>query len=82
MSILETVVFFLIIWWPIFFISLPFGFKPITNGGKNKNYAKSAPAQPKILKKFFITTLVSLIITIIIWSLSFFEIISFKELII
>ena len=55
MSILETIIFFLVIWWPVFFISLPFGFKPIQNStNNNDNFARSAPAKPRILLKFLI----------------------------
>ena len=52
MTIIETIIFFLIIWWPIFFISLPLGFKSIANEEKNENFAKSAPSNPRILQKF------------------------------
>ncbi|MBJ56904.1 MAG: hypothetical protein CMP24_01525 [Rickettsiales bacterium] len=83
MSILETIIFFLVIWWPVFFISLPFGFKPIQNStNNNDNFARSAPAKPRILLKFLISTLISFFITIVIWMLSYFEVFSFKELII
>ena len=79
MSILESLIFFLVLWWPIFFISLPFGFQPITNNNEENNFAKSAPAKPRILKKFIITTILSFVITIIIWLLTFFKIFSFKD---
>ncbi len=82
MTIIETIIFFLIIWWPIFFISLPLGFKSIANEEKNENFAKSAPSNPRILQKFIFTTLAAFLFTLLIWILAYFEVFSFKELII
>ena len=82
MTIIETIIFFLIIWWPIFFISLPLGFKSISYEEKNENFAKSAPSNPRILQKFIYTTLSAFFLTLLIWSLAYFEVFSFKELMI
>ena len=82
MTIIETIIFFLVIWWPIFFISLPLGFKSISNEEINENFAKSAPSNPRILQKFIFTTLAAFLLTLLIWSLAYFEVFSFKELII
>ena len=53
MSIIDILIFFLVIWWPIFFILLPIGYEPITKYDKNTEYVRSAPNKPKILKKLF-----------------------------
>ena len=51
MSIIDTLIFFLVIWWPIFFILLPIGYEPITKYDKETEYVRSAPEKPKNLKK-------------------------------
>ena len=69
MSVLEIVIFFLIIWWPIFFILLPIGYKPITDYDSDTDFVKSAPNKPRILFKFLLATSISFLITFIIWLL-------------
>ena len=50
MSLVDILIFFLVIWWPIFFILLPIGYEPITNDDENTEFVRSAPKKPKILK--------------------------------
>ena len=80
MSFLETVIFFLVIWWPIFFMMLPVGFEPITKDDKNTKFVKSAPNRPKLLLKFIITTSISITLTLIAWIVVYFKIFSLKNL--
>ena len=54
MSVLEIIIFFLVVWWPIFFILLPIGYEQLPQK-KNFRFAKSAPKKPNILYKFIIT---------------------------
>ena len=79
MSILEIIIFFLVVWWPVFFIILPIGFQQLPQKSQIK-FARSAPKKPNILIKFIITTLFSILVTIIFWSLSFFKIFTLKSL--
>ncbi len=81
MSILEIIIFFLVVWWPVFFILLPIGYEQLEQKD-NFKFAKSAPNKPKILKKIFYTTIFSFIVTSLFWFLSYFEIFSLKNLII
>ncbi len=80
MSFLETIIFFLVVWWPIFFMMLPVGFEPITKDNADTKFVKSAPNKPRLFKKFIITTTISLILTIMAWLLTFFKIFSLKSL--
>ena len=50
MSILEVIIFFLVVWWPVFFIILPIGFQQLPQ--KEIKFARSAPNKPNILIKF------------------------------
>ncbi len=79
MSLIDTLIFFLIIWWPIFFILLPIGFEPITKYDKDTEYVKSAPNKPNMLKKFLLATLIAIIFTTLIWILDYHNIFSLKK---
>ena len=64
MSITGSIVVYVIIWWIIFFSSLPIGIKH-NNQKYNDNIAGSdpgAPKNPNILKKFLYTTVLTSII--------------------
>ena len=79
MTLLEIVIFFLIIWWPIFFILLPIGFRPITDEDNNTEFVKSAPTKPMVVTKFLIASFVSLLLTLIIWMLDHYKLFSIKK---
>tara|TARA_E500000178_G_C16815308_1_gene658888 strand:+ start:472 stop:723 length:252 start_codon:yes stop_codon:yes gene_type:complete len=80
MSLLEIIIFFLVVWWPVFFMILPIGYEQLPQT-KNFRFAKSAPKKPNVLIKFIFTTIFSVIITLIFWFLSYFNIFSLKSLI-
>ena len=80
MSLLEIIIFFLVVWWPIFFILLPFGYEQLPQK-KNFRFAKSAPKKPNILYKFIFATTFSILTTFIFWFLSYYNIFSLKKLI-
>ena len=80
MSILEIIIFFLVVWWPIFFILLPIGYEQLPQT-KNFKFAKSAPKKPNILIKFISASIFSLIITFAFWLMSYLNIFSLKSLI-
>ena len=54
MNIFATAVTFLVIWWLILFMVLPFGAAPPEEVGDG--HARSAPAKPRLLIKILITT--------------------------
>ena len=80
MSILEIIIFFLVVWWPVFFILLPIGYKQLPQS-KTFKFAKSAPQNPNILIKFILSSIFSLIITFAFWLMSYLNIFSLKSLI-
>ncbi len=79
MSILEVIIFFLVVWWPVFFIILPIGYQQLPQKDQIK-FARSAPKKPNIFIKFSITTIFAVLVTIIFWMLSFFNIFTLKNL--
>ena len=79
MSILEVIFFFLVVWWPVFFIILPLGFQQLPQKDQIK-FARSAPKKPNILIKFAVTTIFAVLVTMLFWMLSFFNIFTLKNL--
>ena len=80
MSVLEIIIFFLVVWWPVFFILLPIGYEQLPQS-KNFKFAKSAPKKPNVLIKFIFASVFSLIITLTFWIMSYLNIFSLKSLI-
>ena len=79
MSLIDILIFFLIIWWPIFFILLPIGYEPITKDNEKTEFVRSAPKKPRILKKLLMASCISFFITSIMWLLEYYNIFSLKE---
>lgn len=60
MGPLGTALVFLIIWWVIWFMVLPFGVKPPAQPGPG--HVASAPERPMLLRKLIITTIITAVI--------------------
>jgi predicted secreted protein len=78
MSIFTAVIVYLLIFWTVLFTVLPWGNKAPDR--PEEGMAGSAPANPRIKKKFLITFLVSSVIWAIIALLIHFEVIDFYEI--
>ncbi|MGI9484600.1 MAG: DUF1467 family protein [Geminicoccaceae bacterium] len=57
MSAFTTAITFLVIWWLILFMVLPFGAAPPDE--VRQGHASSAPAKPRLLLKLLITTVLA-----------------------
>jgi predicted secreted protein len=61
---------FVIIWWLILFMVLPFGASPLADEEVTPGQARSAPAKPRMLIKILITTALAAVVTAaLIWFL-------------
>ncbi len=78
MNLITGIIVFLLVWWTALFCVLPWGNRPDDNPGIAN--AKSAPANPRILKKFLITTLLSCVLWLIIYGLIESDLISFHDM--
>ena len=58
MSAFTTAITFLVIWWLILFMVLPFGAAPPDE--VRQGHASSAPAKPRLLLKLLITTVLAI----------------------
>jgi predicted secreted protein len=63
MGFVSGAMVFFVIWWVVLFMVLPFGVRIEEN--PEKGFATSAPKNPKLKKKFFITTA----LTAFVWGL-------------
>jgi len=78
MGVVGGLVVYFLVWWTLIFCVLPWGNQPDAN--PEVANAKSAPANPRIKKKFMITTLLSCVVWLIIYGLIESDVISFHEM--
>jgi len=64
MTWFDGVVTFLIVWWTVLFITLPFGIEYHSEEERGAGHVSSAPKNPMIIKKMIATTL----ITAVLWA--------------
>ena len=81
MGITGSIIVYVLIWWIIFFSVLPVGVQ--SNKEKFKERIEGmdpgAPINPKIGKKFLITTIITSIIFIVIYYLVKFDLLNLRE---
>ena len=81
MGVTGSLIVYVLIWWIIFFSVLPLGIQ--SNNEKFKEGINGidpgAPINPKIGKKFLITTIITSIIFIVIYYLVKFDLLNLRE---
>jgi len=80
-GITGSIIVYVLIWWIIFFSVLPVGIQSNKEKFKEKidGIDPAAPINPKIGKKFLITTLITSIIFIVIYYLVEFNLLNIRE---
>ncbi len=81
MGITGSIIVYVMIWWVVFFSVLPFGIKSNKETFKNsiEGVDPGAPKNPEIAKKFFITTIITSILFIMIYYLVNFDFINLRN---
>ena len=81
MGITGSIIIYVMIWWVIFFSVLPIGIQSKKDVFKEKigGIDPGAPKNPKIGKKFFLTTLITTIIFIVIYYLVEIDLLNLRE---
>ena len=81
MGITGSIIVYVLIWWIIFFSILPVGIqsKKDTFSEKIGGIDPGAPKNPKIAKKFLITTIITTIIFIVIYYLVKSDLLNLRE---
>ncbi len=72
------IVVFIITWWTVLFMVLPIGVRQPDE--RPPEHADGAPANPRIVRKFAMTTLVSAVVWLVIFGLIQADILSFHDL--
>ena len=82
MGVFTSIAIFLTIWWTVLFVVLPLGVTSHAEAGINKGDGgdPGAPVDPKLKKKFFTTTWVSVVVFAIVWSVIKFGLVTLPEL--
>tara|TARA_B100001248_G_scaffold221770_1_gene178043 strand:+ start:880 stop:1134 length:255 start_codon:yes stop_codon:yes gene_type:complete len=82
MGVTGSIIVYVMIWWIIFFSVLPIGIQSNKEVFKEKieGMDPGAPKNPKIAKKFFITTLITTIIFLVIYYLVEVELLNLRKL--
>ncbi len=71
---------YLVIWWLVIFMVLPWGAKNVIDDDDvKKGHASSAPKKPRMLLKFAITTVISGVLWGIVYMVIDSGVISFRE---
>jgi len=80
-GITGSIIVYVLIWWIIFFSVLPVGIQ--SNKGRFREKLEGidpgAPDNPKIARKFLITTIITSIIFIVIYYLVEFDLLNLRE---
>ena len=81
MGITGSIIVYVLIWWIIFFSVLPVGIQSNKEKFKEKieGVDPGAPINPKIAKKFLITTIITSIIFIVIYYLVEFDLLNLRK---
>lgn len=67
MSWISGFALFLIVWWLVFFMVLPWGVQPLPEQDISKGHAPGAPRRPRILIKAVVTTVIAALISVLIY---------------
>ena len=81
MGITGSIIVYVLIWWIIFFSVLPVGIQSNKEKFREKieGIDQGAPKNPKIAKKFLVTTIITSLIFIVIYYLVKFDLLNLRE---
>jgi len=70
---------YVVIWWIVIFMVLPWGVQPIGEEDISKGHASSAPKRPRLPQKMAVTTVVAAILWTAFYLIAESGVISFRE---
>ena len=73
------IVVFVITWWVVLFVVLPWGIQPETDPDREKGHMAGAPKKPMLVRKALITTGITAVIWAIIFGVVEAELITFRN---
>lgn len=78
MDWISGVAVYIIIWWVVIFMVLPWGVRTLDDGDIAKGHAPSAPQRPRIFAKLAVTSVVSAAVWGIVYAIIESGVISFR----
>jgi predicted secreted protein len=76
MDVVSGLAVYFVIWWLVLFTVLPWGWKPEQQPGTG--HAASAPANPRLVRKFLVTSGISAIIWLVVFCSIKYDVIDFR----
>lgn len=77
MGIVSGIVVFVIVWWTVLFAVLPWGVTVAEE--PETGHAPSAPTQPRLGKKFLVTTVITAVIWLIVFAVVESDLLSIRD---
>lgn len=77
-NIVTSIAVFVVVWWLVLFITLPFGVKRTEENDLEPGQEAGAPAKPMMWRKVIITTAITAVIWVLFYYLSETGLISFR----
>ena len=80
MTWFSTFLVFVVVWWLVFFMSLPIGARSYHEAGKSVNTGnvESAPMSPRIWLKACVSTVIAALLTVVVYLIVDSGVISFR----
>lgn len=79
MNWFSALVTYIIIWWLVLFMVLPWGVRTIDTSDVERGHAPSAPREPKMLRKVAATTVIAGVLFAIVYAVIAADLISFRN---
>lgn len=77
-NIITATAVFVVVWWLVLFITLPFGVKRTEDNDLEPGQEPGAPAKPMMWRKIAVTTLITTVLWVLFYYLSETGLISFR----
>ncbi len=79
MTLWTGIAVYIIIWWLVIFMVLPWGVRRIDTGALGKGEDAGAPEKPRMLMKLLVTTVISAVIFSLVYLVIVSGVISFRD---
>ena len=79
MGLTTGIAVYVVIWWTVIFMVLPWGVQSIGENDVAKGHASGAPKRPRLLRKMAVTTVVAAILWTVFFLIAESGVISFRE---
>lgn len=79
MGWISGIAVYIVIWWLVIFMVLPWGVQPVDQSDVEKGHAASAPLRPRMLRKILITSLISAVLWLVVYAVMASGVISLRS---